>query len=442
MVTPCPVGCASEPITIGPGQQASVRLYAKIGQLKSDVVARVQTDDGTVASRRFNAAEHEALAGIMPSGEGLIVTLGGALVAADRAYLEQRKIHVASLDHVGQLPSDWWGFEGVDAVILATGDDETSAQWSTASPQIAALDEWVRMGGRLVVSVGRHAEGVLASGAPLAAMVPGVCEGMVPLRQSAILESYAETTDPLHTGGGAFELQVAKLAGARGKIEAYAGREPRDLPIVVRASRGFGEIVFVAADLDRPPLSTWTARTQFIEKLLRTAKAPAADESQGTLGQVTTLGFVDMAGQLRGALDQFAGVELVPFWVVVVLVLAYIGCIGPLDYWLVKHVFRRAELTWLTFAVTVLVFSGTPTRWPMGSRGASCASIRSTCSISTPKRARCAARVGPTCLVPRARRTTCRLRRLPSTALPRNHLPRRRACFSRGWGCPGAVLAA
>ena len=70
-----------------------------------------------------------------------------------------------------------------------------------------------------------------------------------------------------------------------------------------------------------------------------------------------TLGFRDLAGQLRGALDQFAGVERVPFWLVAVMLLAYIACIGPLDYYFVKRVLGRTEATWLTFSITVLVFS-------------------------------------------------------------------------------------
>ena len=57
------------------------------------------------------------------------------------------------------------------------------------------------------------------------------------------------------------------------------------------------------------------------------------------------------------ALDQFSGVVLVPFWLVVLLVVAYIACIGPLDYWIVKRLLGRMEATWATFAFTVTLFS-------------------------------------------------------------------------------------
>jgi len=47
---------------------------------------------------------------------------------------------------------------------------------------------------------------------------------------------------------------------------------------------------------------------------------------------VASTGITDLSGQLRGALDQFAGVSLVPFSVVAGLVFLYILLIGPGDY--------------------------------------------------------------------------------------------------------------
>ena len=77
---------------------------------------------------------------------------------------------------------------------------------------------------------------------------------------------------------------------------------------MVRSPRGFGETVFVAFDLETSPFTTWAARPQLLARLLgKTVARAAGDESQ-SLGQVTTLGFEDLSGQLRGALDQFAGV--------------------------------------------------------------------------------------------------------------------------------------
>ncbi len=115
--------------------------------------------------------------------------------------------------------------------------------------------------------------------------------------------------------------------------------------------------MFVAFDLDRPPLSTWTARRQLVEKLLGRAKVTTKEVGTDSLGQVTRLGYSDLIGQLHTALDQFSGVQLVPFWIVAALVVLYILLIGPADYFLLKKVLRRMELTWVTFPLVVLVFS-------------------------------------------------------------------------------------
>ncbi len=125
---------------------------------------------------------------------------------------------------------------------------------------------------------------------------------------------------------------------------------------MVRTPRGFGEIVFVAVDLDRPPLKNWAGRTPLWNRLLGRSKLPQANEEDVSQGQVTRLGYEDMAGQLLTALEQFAGVS-VPFSLVALLILIYIVCIGPLDYFILKKYFRRMELTWVTFPVIVASFS-------------------------------------------------------------------------------------
>jgi hypothetical protein len=346
-----------EELALGPGEKKTVSMYAKIGQLKSDLTVGFRSGSQLLAARRFSTSEDPELAGIMPSGQALIVALGSPLSTLDALPLDEHGTKVANVDDFDQLPADWWGYEGVDAVILATSGEEISARLSSDSPQSAALERWVQMGGKLILSVGGQAEKVFAPTSPLSALAPGIFEAFVPLRQSAMLETYAEASAPLDVEAP-LVWQVPKLRDVRGKIEVYAGNHPRDLPLVVRAPHGFGEVVFAAFDLDGPPLAKWSARPRLVDKLLRRAKPAAAESDTSTLGQVATLGFFDLAGQMQGALDQFPGVPLVPFWLVAVLVSAYIVCIGPLDYFIVKKLLRRMEATWLTFAVTVVVFSG------------------------------------------------------------------------------------
>ena len=208
--------------------------------------------------------------------------------------------------------------------------------------------------------------GSRGGGDPGSGCAPGpICPGTIrtdaPAASTSAIESYAEAVDRLDqqatTAGGAFRLEVPKLTDVRGRIEAFEGNLPADLPLVIRAPYGLGEVVFVAFDLDRPPVASWSARRQLVEKLLGRTRATTKELSSDSLGQVTRLGYSDLAGQLHNALDQFGGVQLVPFWIVAALVVFYILLIGPVDYFLLKKVVRRMELTWVTFPLIVALFS-------------------------------------------------------------------------------------
>ena len=228
-----------------------------------------------------------------------------------------------------------------------------------------ALDEWVRMGGRLVLCVGAQADEVLAADSPLRQFAPGRLEKMVPLRQTECVgdllrQPLGRCRRPARRHGS---LRVPRLADVQGTVEA---REA-DLPLVIRTARGFGQVIFVAADLDRPPLSEWPDRPLLVAKLLDCppSRAEESDENAAMMH----FGYNDLAGQLRSALDRFTGVRLAPFWLVAGLIVVYLLLIGPGDYFFLRKVVGRMEWTWLTFpAGRGAGVSGGLSCWPTGSK--------------------------------------------------------------------------
>ncbi len=342
-------------LQVAAGESAIVPVYFKQGQLGGAITVELHDKLSRRAIRTFRPGAAGSLAGVMPSSARLILNIGDQESTAGES---RRGSPLAPLKDFSSLPNQWYGLEGVDAILLHTADSRIVEQLKSNSTQRAALDFWVRMGGRLVMCVGRNAPELLAAGGPLAEFVPGTFQALVPLRQGTVLEAYAETSEPL-APGASVELEVAQLVEVRGRIESFSGSGPSDLPLVVRTPRGFGEIVFVAFDIDQAPIADWKARPQLLSRLLGMAVDPTASGvlPADTLGAVTTLGFVDLAGQLRSALDQFPGVPLVPFWLVAILIAAYIACIGPVDYYLVRHVLKRPESTWVTFSLTVVLFA-------------------------------------------------------------------------------------
>ena len=123
---------------------------------------------------------------------------------------------------------------------------------------------------------------------------------------------------------------------------------------MIRAAREFGQLKFLAVDLEEPPLNRWPDRRLLAAKLLDLQLAHG-EQPEEAAAPASPLGFNDLAGQLRSGLDQVPGVRVVPFWLLAVLAAAYILLIGAGDYFLLRRFARRMEWTWATFPAIVAI---------------------------------------------------------------------------------------
>ena len=350
------------------GGRVSVLMYVRFGRVAGPLLAEVRSADRVVAKRVFQSGDGGDFPVAVAFQEELIVTVGPGLAGGeDAADLLQQGPQansvVVRLDDCRQLPDRWCGYEGVDTVVLLTSDPTVYAGLKVDDPRLAALDEWIRMGGKLILCVGRGGNEVLRQEpeAPLARFAPGRFLKTVSLRQAGKLEAYCGSPVPVPApaSGGQLDMPTAQLAEVQGTVEAS---EADDLPLVIRRARSFGQVVFLAADLDRPPLADrqdrvadWQGRGLLVRKLLGTPPTTSEEAGEGTA--LMHYGFTDMAGQLRSALDRFPGVSLIPFYVVVILVLLYLLAIGPGDYFFLRKVVRRPQFTWVTFPLIVVAVS-------------------------------------------------------------------------------------
>jgi hypothetical protein len=127
-----------------------------------------------------------------------------------------------------------------------------------------------------------------------------------------------------------------------------------DRPVLVQGSYGLGRVVLCALDLDGPPFSTWNGQQAFWQKL-QTELAPLpAGQGRRPDGSVA-----DMRADLKRDLERFEEIPVISFGWVALFILFYIVLVGPLDYLILKKLFKRLELTWVTFPATVLVVSVT-----------------------------------------------------------------------------------
>ena len=83
------------------------------------------------------------------AGAGLGRRLFAFGVAQAQAGFDGPLTVVATLNSARDLPTRWYGYEGVTAVVISTSNPEIFRQLSETSARITALDQWVRMGGRL-----------------------------------------------------------------------------------------------------------------------------------------------------------------------------------------------------------------------------------------------------------------------------------------------------
>ncbi len=352
------VGGGFADVDVPAGEQRTVLGYVRVGRAGGSMIVRFDSRDGPALSQ-VHSLEQFGLA-ITTSSQRVVVV--GDNIGMDQAqrYLRRRdgeEVVATLIEDTAGLPDRWYGYDGVNLLVLTTSRPDLYEELTPA--QRAAIVTWVELGGRVMMTVGAQGEQALADGGLLAQLAPGAWQRTMPLRETSALEKLAESSIRLDqsTGGeSAQDVMLTTLSNPRGQILLAA---TNNRPLIIEDVRGFGHVIFVGIDLDRQPIAGWKERGRVVARVLEFAlqeSEPADDSHRG--GETTQLGFEDITGQLRASLDQFTGVRLVPFSLIAGLMIVYILLIGPGDYFLLKKVVRRMELTWLTFAVTAAAFAG------------------------------------------------------------------------------------
>lgn len=361
-----------------------LRFRARFGRPSGGVCLEGPDADGRTQRTQL------PLPAAQPADEKVILVIGDLESAERAARLMARedggRPRVVRVPRTGDLAAGAGGisardFDGIDAIV-ACGNAIAGSDDAFSLEVIAAIDGWVRDGGRLVFAAGESAVRAAVPGAIAAGWLPGPpgasgrVERLVPLRRSAALESFGRAARPLDRGALAtLEAPLVADAGRLdGMILAFEGRSPADLPLVVRSVHGFGTITWLGLDIDRPAFRAWTGTDTLLVELLGRRTA-AADSGRG--GE-TSRGELDLAAQLRAAIDRFPGVAPVPFELVAGLGILYVVCLYPLDWWLASRGGRPA-VAWVSLPVFVLLFSGLAwgagRRWKIDAWGESVAGI-------------------------------------------------------------------
>lgn len=343
-------------IVAGDTAQQHLR-YFRMGPQRGKLAAQLQAGDSgkVIWSQSLRDLTPPPLA----ATQELLVTIGPDL-GLDAALKLSRRPEgqgavAARVAQVAELPDRWWGYEGVDWLFLPTRD--RSLVDSLSDDQFEALRQWVLMGGRLVLSVGAEGESLLADGSRWRTFAPGPLSEVRPLRDRAGFESFTNTELPWDNE----EFQrnrplIAAFEQFEGRTEVDEGGVAQGQPLALRRTYGFGHILFLSFDLDDPQLAAWAGRPRLINNLLQRWQSPVEDGTRQGRQAVQHLGFEDLSGQMRAALEQFPGITVVNVATVAVLTLAYLLLIGPADFFLFRRTGLPAYGAWITFPLTVVGF--------------------------------------------------------------------------------------
>ena len=357
-------------VQVAPGATQRVTCYVRPGSMDPDF-ATLRFIDGKSGRRAANDVvvgnlmgnkppeplaqeDYQVLTLGRPVGVDMIPSLPGfnankanTAIPGGRA----REVIVPRLQAIDDLlPGRWYGYDAVDVVVVDTNDKEMLATLSGNRGE--ALKQWVRRGGHLVVAASSNWQAV--NDGLLAEMLPARLAGQTQVSPFDSLESY--------TGGSrqvAFEnvpAQVAKFED----IEARGGKviaSTLSTPLVVRGPYGFGRVTLIGLDVDSKPFASWPDRALFFVKTLDLKGSNAGVNPTAPGMRIITNNVSDLATLIRRSLDQFAGVTLIPFGWVAGFIVLYILLIGPGDYFFLKKVVKRMEMTWITFPAIVVTVS-------------------------------------------------------------------------------------
>ncbi len=331
----------------------TICVYVKVGPESSTLSVRLRDPSTQVMlwKARFPASTPPPL----PATAELILSLGDLPSVADAAALIPRsgnqRVIAAKITDAAHVPDDWWGLEGVETIVVSTGTGNVVEKLSPN--QSAALRSWVEFGGRLVICVGERGQELLTAGSLLADLVPGKLVDVSPLRD---LNKLGELTGHglVVPANGARPL-VAHVAVDRGRIEDSVSGLAGEVPLLTRASYGFGEVVLLCLDPDVPVLRDWPGRGRLLLPAL-VASGKHSSTVQAPRRNPSRLGYDDLSGQLRVALDDFPQVRVVNLTTVAILTLAYLALIGPIDFFVLRRLRWPGMITWISFPLLVGAF--------------------------------------------------------------------------------------
>jgi len=323
----------------------SIELIAKHG--RGDRPIRILIRDATdqvLIDRLLTESERgTALPATQPWVVGIGAELGLQQAAMKSVQGAFGEYSVSDLTTPASLALQALAYEGVDVILLSSRNSQINSEISDA--QGRALEGWVRTGGQMVLTWGEHAM-QLADNRNLTSMIPGELVGIANECEPSPIESLLGSQQQLRP------MTCALLRLRTGRVDVGTLTSTRvKLPFIARWAYGFGNVVWMATEIDSPELRAWETRPAVIKYLLK----DAWEKGDGKPLKGTFQAYEELAGQLNASLNTFANLRLSNLGQLVLIAAILALVIGPVDYFLVSKFWKRPRWTWWTLLVASFV---------------------------------------------------------------------------------------
>jgi len=344
---------SEEPATVSPDDAKKTTVLAKMG--RKDEPIQISVNGGNYESFPVPPPVNAERPIYLIFGNDDI-GLQGAV--AELMLREDRRPLLVKVNSFADLPTEWFGYEAVEMVALTTTEPELFDGLTANSPQIQALNDWLKLGGKMLLCAGKNSEQFLDNEDGLLRLfLPGTFTEMTEMRSGTAFELFVNSKRQIFMNGTdeAPFMKMPRFTEPRGIVFMKDG----DLPLVLRCAHGLGTIIYFGGDLSGRPLNNWRDRTALVRNIMQWSSGmrSAGGAANVRSGAMLQLGYNDIAGQIRSALDQFEGVRVVPFSVILLILTAYWLVIGLFDWFFVHKVLKKPILTWITFPLWIVLFS-------------------------------------------------------------------------------------
>lgn len=324
---------------------AATVLYAVPGSAAAPLIILDANDEQVYRGRFRGKSIEPKMPWIVVFGDALgIETIGqNELLGRDAS------VAVSTIGQNDSFPDQTIGLSGVDLIVL--GPSSVDALSMLSPQQGAVIVDWIKRGGRMLISLGKDADSIFAA-APWLQEVVSVDKNLTTIRlDPSSIETYTSSQIRLPV------LDAIQLP-ARGGETIISGRNSARQParVAVEWTVGFGRVIGTAFALDSPEVAAWPQRTLLVTRLCGTLFT-AETESRRDTRPSASVGFDDLAGQIRVSLDRFDSKPRIPYSVISLILIGLVTVIGPLDYLLVNRLLGRPLLGWITFPISVLMVS-------------------------------------------------------------------------------------